>query len=149
MAESNLDSTVRGKRVKSAVRFFSVGRMAIGTTFLLAPKFSSRRLLAGYRSSAETLTFGRMAAGRDLALGIGTLLASWSETNSEFEWLVAGLIADSVDVYAFWRDESCRLMPRLLSGLVAAGAVGLGLWTTLNLNALENSSSADGTQLDD
>lgn len=147
MPERDVERTVRSKRIQSAVRFFAVARMTIGATFMLAPDFSSRRLLAGHRTSGPARTFGRMAAGRDLALGTGTLLANWSETHSEFEWLVAGLIADSIDFYAFIKDDACRVIPRVLSGLVAGGAVVLGLWTILNADALrERTILSDGEE---
>lgn len=145
MTDGKVAETVRRRRVQSAVRFFGVARMTIGATFMLAPKFSSRRLLASHSSRETALTFGRMAAGRDFALGLGTLLANVSGTDSEFEWLVAGIIADSVDLFAFVKDDSCRLLPRFVSGLVAAGAVGLGAWTLFNTDALRTpSDDSDG-----
>lgn len=126
----------QGFKVSTAIRTLGVGRVALGSLFLVMPEASSRRLLVAHRSTGEALTFGRLTAGRDIAIGLGTLLSSFGHSESESEWLLAGLIADSVDAYAFMIDGSFRLGPRVLSGLVATGAVGIGAWALKNLDAL-------------
>lgn len=126
----------RRTKVNLALRTLGFGRIALGALFLVMPEASSRRLLIAHRSTGEALTFGRMTAGRDLALGVGTLLSSFGHSESESEWLLAGLLADSIDFYAFLVDDSFRLGTRVLSGFVAAGAVGIGAWTLKNLDAL-------------
>jgi hypothetical protein len=122
--------------VITTLRLMGFSRSAIGLYFLAFPEDSSQRLLVDSRGTGEAMTFGRLAAGRDLAIGVGTLMSSWSDSGAEHAWVVAGLIADSVDVYAFIRDDSLTGISRIVSAGVALGAVGLGAWTLKNIGAL-------------
>lgn len=141
MNESKPDQTKKRRRVKGAIRLIGVTRATLGTVLLAAPRLSSRLLLASTQSNKLALTLGRMTAGRDLVLGLGTLLSNWSRSTSQSEWIIAGLVADTMDLYAFVRDDSLRPFPRVLSGIFAAGAIGLGAWALKNLDALEESST--------
>jgi hypothetical protein len=137
------------KRARATVRFMGLARVGLGTFFMVVPGPSSRRLLAYSEGTEAAVTFGRMAAGRDLALGLGTLLSSWTGSNSESEWLMAGLLADAVDAYAFVRDDSFGFLPRFLSGFVALGAVGMGAWALKNIDALKRPVEKGGTNTND
>jgi hypothetical protein len=143
------DRETKRRRVRAAIRFMGLGRIALGTVFMVIPGPSSRRLLAYSDGTQAAITFGRLTAGRDLALGVGTLLSSWTHSNSETEWLMAGLLADSIDAYAFFRDDSFGFLPRLLSGFVAVGAVGLGAWALKNLDAIKRMPENGGANEDD
>jgi hypothetical protein len=135
MSKSLTDSLNR-YGVITTLRLMGFSRSAIGVYFLAFPEDSSQRLLVDPRGTGEAMTFGRLAAGRDLALGVGTLMSSWSDSGAQNAWVVAGLIADSVDVYAFLRDDSLSGISRIVSAGVALSAVGLGAWTLKNIGAL-------------
>jgi hypothetical protein len=134
--------------VITTLRLMGFSRSAIGIYFLAFPKDSSQRLLIDSRGTGEAMTFGRLAAGRDLALGVGTLMSSWSDSGAQ-AWVIAGLIADSVDVYAFLRDDSLTGISRLLSAGVALSAVGLGAWTLKNIGALEPADESASVSTND
>jgi hypothetical protein len=138
--------TTTGRRARAVLRFIGVARAGIGTLFMVAPEGSARRLVSDPNSTTQALTFGRMAAGRDLALGLGTLYSSWTNADSELEWLLAGVLADTIDFYAFLRDDSLGLLPRIGSALVAASAVGLGAWTFANLDPLKRTPSEEDSR---
>lgn len=142
-------SETKGSHVRSVVRFVGSGRVAIGTLFLLVPGASSRRLLASTRELESTKTFGRLTAGRDLAIGLGTLLSSWDHSSSETEWVLAGIIADTIDLYAFIKDDALGFLPRVLSGVVATSAIGLGAWSFMHLDALQRSPDLPEDPVDD
>lgn len=139
--EPGTGSTAR--RARAVLQFIGVARTGVGTLFMVAPEGSARRLVSETESTGQALTFGRMAAGRDLAIGLGTLYSSWTHSDSEMEWLLAGVLADAIDFYAFLRDDSLGLLPRIGSALVAASAVGLGAWTFANLDALKRTPAED------
>lgn len=132
------------RRVRAVIRFMGLARVGLGTVFMAIPGPSSRRLLAYSDGTDAAITFGRLTAGRDLALGVGTLLSSWTHSNSESEWLMAGLLADSIDAYAFLRDDSFGFLPRVVSGFVAVGAIGLGAWALKNLDAVQRMPEENG-----
>lgn len=144
MSDLDTDNVLKRRRVRSAVRFLAVGRLAFGTMFMVAPTFCTRRVLEGYRSTDEAETFGRLTAARAIALGVGTLFSSWSSDDSEFAWLIAGIIADTSDVYTLLKDESFRFLPRVVSGLTAVGAAGLGIWAFMNVGALRKPTAVSG-----
>jgi len=106
-----------------------VGRVVIGTTFLLAPRFSVR-VLGVDAGSAKRMSFlARMAAARDIGLGAGTLDAG--PTPAARAWLLAGAAADAVDavvIAAAIKRGVTRGVPA--AGLVAgaAGAAAAGVW---------------------
>lgn len=137
-----------GRNIRVTLQFIGLARTGIGTLFMVVPEGSARRLLRQSKSTGAALTFGRMAAGRDLALGLGTLYASWTNADSEPEWLLAGILADAIDFYAFLRDDSFGLLPRIGSAFVAASAVGLGAWTYKNLDALKRARPAEDDDRD-
>jgi len=126
--------TERDSGAIAAMRLIGLGRCAFGTLFMVYPEVTSERILTTSDSNAQALTFGRMAAGRDLALGLGTLLSTWQTTGPDKGWLLGGLVADAVDFYAFLKDDSFTLTARVTSAAVAFSAVGLGAWTLKTLN---------------
>jgi hypothetical protein len=150
MSGKESSAAKRTSRVRNVVRFLAVGRISIGTLFLIYPRASSERLLVNTDSHEGALTFGRMAAGRDVALGLGTLLSTGGKATGLTGWLTGGIIADAVDFYAFVKDDSFRLMPRVLSGSVALSAVAIGAWALKNVDALKRTpSDPSGTGDDD
>jgi hypothetical protein len=106
-----------------------VGRVVIGTTFLLAPRLSVR-ILGVDSASAKRMTFlARMTAARDIALGAGTLDAASS--TAVVPWLLAGAAADAVDALAVagaMRRGVARGVPAAGTVVGAAMVAAAGVW---------------------
>jgi hypothetical protein len=104
------------------VRGIGVGRVVIGAAFLVSP-VTSTRVLGLDSATAKRITFlARMAAARDISLGVGTLSAD--SGSSAAQWLLAGAAADVVDaavLVAALRRGVVRGLPAVL---IAAGALG-------------------------
>ena len=106
-----------------------VGRLVIGSTFLLVPRFSVR-VLGVDSASAKRMSFlARMAAARDIGLGAGTLDAG--PTSAARPWLLAGAAADAVDavvIAAAMRRGVTR--GGAATGIVvgAAATAAVGVW---------------------
>jgi hypothetical protein len=107
------------------------GRVALGGIFLAAPVTSVRLLGLDTATAARVTWLARMAAGRDVAIGAGTVVSSARGAGAG-GWLLAGSFADGVDAVvlaaalregkvAGWR---ARAMPAaaLAAALVAAAA---------------------------
>lgn len=109
------------------------GRMALGAALLLAPATSTRRGLKTGEPSADAVTAWRVAGGRDLAIGLGTLLAARRASPALAGWLSAGALADAIDVYALGRDRSLRPLLRAGAALAAAAGAGGGTWAARRL----------------
>jgi hypothetical protein len=99
------------------------GRMALGAAGLAAPALAAR-VMFGRRSGPGAATFARMLGGRDIALGLGVVIAL-DRGAPVRGWLEACALADSVDLLAclLARDD----IPRsTLGAMVAlAGATAL------------------------
>ncbi|MFN2607271.1 MAG: hypothetical protein ABR511_05160 [Acidimicrobiales bacterium] len=78
------------------VRAVALGRISVGATLLVAPTRVLRPWLGADAATYAARTLARTAAGRDVALGIGTLLAARHGAPVR-GWLEAGAFADSVD----------------------------------------------------
>jgi hypothetical protein len=96
------------------------GRSAFGIVALAAPKLASRAMLGQAGSAAGTSAFARMLGARDLALGVGTVIAL-DRGAPVRGWLEAGALVDGVDLVTalLAREE----MPRaaLVSTVALAG----------------------------
>lgn len=89
------------------------GRVTIGAVALVRPDLMARAWVGAVQAAGPAgMVLGRAAGGRDIALGIGALLAS-SRRNARglLGWTVAGSFCDAVDVaatLASWRDLPSR-----------------------------------------
>ena len=54
------------------------GRIAFGATTLLAPRLAARVMGAGRTPRGTTPLLARMLGGRDIALGLGTVIATFA-----------------------------------------------------------------------
>jgi hypothetical protein len=81
------------------------GRIALGVAALLAPKLAARALFGG-GAGRGTAALTRMLGGRDLALGLGVVIAL-DRGAPVRGWLEACVLADTVDLVgcALARDE--------------------------------------------
>ncbi len=75
---------------------------------------------------------------RDLAVGVGTAGAVASGSSADLRrWLVAGLLSDGLDVAAGVASVRSIGVRGLVSALVAAPMVGVGLYALLELREAE------------
>lgn len=114
-------------------RGLAQGRLAIGAAMLLAPRASTRRYLEAGDASPDAVTAWRVAGARDLALGLGALLAARHASPALRGWLEAGALADATDVYAFGRDTAFRPILRVGAMLAAAAGATAGMWAARRL----------------
>jgi hypothetical protein len=112
----------------------AAGRISIGVVALVRPDLMARAWVGAAQAAGPAgAVLGRAAGGRDIALGVGALLAS-SRRNGRglLSWTVAGSFCDAVDVaatIASWRD-----LPPLgryaVAGAASSGAL-LGALTVV------------------
>ena len=97
------------------------GRIAFALTALLAPGVSSRFMFGRRADIPGTRVFARMLGGRDLAIGLGAVIAL-DRGAPVRGWLEAGALADGVDAATVLaaRDE---LSSRIVAGTLAIGGV--------------------------
>jgi hypothetical protein len=96
------------------------GRIALGGAFLASPKLSVRVLGLDSATAGRVTWLARMTAGRDIALGVGTLVSSVRGAPSAAGWVVAGAAADAVDAVVIAQG----VQDRRLGGIGAVGLVG-------------------------
>lgn len=75
------------------------GRIAFGVAALAAPRRSARVMGAGRRPRATVVVLTRMVGGRDLALGLGTMIAI-DRGKPVRGWLEGSALADAADCAA-------------------------------------------------
>ncbi len=106
-------------------RLAGTARMAVGAAFLLAPKRAGRAWVGRDASRASVATLGRGMGARELAVGLGTVLALQHQAPVR-GWLEAGMLADAGDALATLL--AFRQLPRtgrlLVLGMAGASAVG-------------------------
>ena len=113
-------------------RVMGAVRLGIGAIGLLAPgRLAWRLFVQGRRIEEPTVLVLRAAAGRDLALGLGTALASKRGPVSLRDWLLAAALVDCCDALAIAKNKSStaavRTQTALISGL-SAGTEMLLAW---------------------
>jgi len=113
-------------RADLAARGIALARVAIGAGATVAPGLVSR-VQFGATSPAQRITV-RMLGARDLALGIGVLLAARHESPGLRGWVEAGAFADAVDAVAFLRAGHGASRRRGLTVLIAAGSAAVSVW---------------------
>jgi hypothetical protein len=109
-------------------------RIAIGVVALLAPEFLGRTMTGRARSEGGTRLFARMVGARDLALGVGVLVAL-DRGGPVRGWLEASALVDGIDVAAclLARDHiRTSVFPGAVGG-AAAGAL-LSAWLARELD---------------
>lgn len=112
--------------LEQQVRVFAIGRTAVGASFVLAPGWSLRLSLGAVETGPVTRMLARSVGARDIALGLGALLAVRHDAPLR-GWLEAGALADAGDalttLLAFPHLGRARAALAVLS---AASSVGLG-----------------------
>ena len=109
-------------------RVMAAVRLGIGAIGLLAPgQLSWRLFVQGQRADETTVLALRATAGRDLALGLGTALASKRGPDSLRGWLLAAALADCCDALAIARNKSASAAVRAGTALVGGVSAGTGM----------------------
>lgn len=111
----------------------AASRIAIGVAGLVAPRALTRPLLRAEVLPEEAVTTTRMAAGRDVCLGLGALLAARRGPGAVRGWLEAAALADAVDAAAFAGGRGLQLPARVAGSALAAAAAALGVLTAQRL----------------
>ena len=114
------------------------GRIAIGAVSLLAPGFVGRTMTGRGGSEGGTRLFVRMVGARDLALGLG-LLVALDRSAPVRGWLEASAVVDGIDAAAVLlarRHIRTVVFPGAL-GLAAAGAL-LSAWLARRLDQAQS-----------
>jgi hypothetical protein len=105
----------------------SVGRVVVGSTLLVAPRRAGGRWLGPIAQDRAVTAIIRATAGRDLAIGAGTLQAL-AAGDAVRGWTLAGAASDLVDAaataVAIRRIGVRRAVPVVAVALVA-GLAGL------------------------
>lgn len=101
-------------------------RLALGVVFVCAPRWSWRQLSGPRQPSDETVLAVRMLGGREIALGLGGLLAARHD-GAVRGWAEAGVLADAVDAAALAVSPSVSGWRRPVAMLAAGGAAAAGL----------------------
>lgn len=109
----------------------ALARVAIGVGATLAPG-SVSRLQFGSARPGEQITV-RMLGARDLALGVGALVAALHRSPGLRVWVEAGGFADGVDAAAFLRARPGDARSRRLTALVAGASAVVSVWAARNL----------------
>lgn len=111
----------------------AAGRIAIGVTFLLAPRAVWGVQLRDSPVPDAIATPLRMAAARDIALGVGGLLAARRGPGALRGWTEAGALADGTDAVVIATDRSLRPVVRLVVATGAALAAAAGRYAATRL----------------
>jgi hypothetical protein len=120
------------------------GRIAIGVVSLLAPGVVARTMTGRDGSQGATRLFARMVGARDLALGLG-LLVALNRGAPVRGWLEASAVVDGIDATAclLARDHIRTLVFPGALGLAAAGAL-LSAWLAPQLDPAQSPLSGAG-----
>ncbi len=109
-------------------------RVAIGTTLLAAPVVSLKTLGVDSASAKRVAFLMRMAAVRDIGLGVGTLAAGRGAQAAP--WLAVAAAVDAVDAVVIagaMRQGATRGIPAAGVALGGAASAAAGLWAAAAL----------------
>lgn len=110
------------------------GRIALGVSALAAPGLACRAMFGREGSRPGMRAFARMLGGRDLALGLGVVIAL-DRGAPVRGWLEACALADGVDLVGcvIARDE---MPPASFASIavLAGGAALAGIWLSRQLD---------------
>lgn len=115
------------------VQGIALARVGIGVVATAAP-YAAARFQFGSAPAAQAMTV-RMLGVRDLALGVGALLAIRHSSAAARDWAYAGALVDAVDAAAFVRaGRRSSVRGRRLTTLVAASSAAFSTWAAGRLD---------------
>lgn len=124
----------------TVTRAVAVLRIGVGVAGLLAPRVLARAMLRAERDPRSAVVALRSFAGRDLALGLGALLAARRGPAAVRGWVEAAGLADATDAIALAVDRGRSIRPLVALG-VGFGAAAAAASAPLTARGL---TAADG-----
>ena len=111
------------------------GRIAVGLAFFVAPSLAGRLWVGGDARRPGARVLGRAFGARDLALGLGVVIAL-DRGAPVRGWLEASALSDAADFTAGLLDAGA-LPPPLRPGVLALGAssAALAAWLARELDS--------------
>lgn len=116
-------------------RGVAVTRIALGAALLLAPRWVTQPWLQAARPAPDAATAWRVAGSRDIALGVGTVMATKHESSGLRGWLEAGALADGLDVLSLLQDRSLHPAARTACLVPAAATAALSGYLARRLSS--------------
>lgn len=101
-------------------------RLVLGVVLVCAPRWSWRQLTRPRQPGDDTALAARMLGGREIALGLGGLLAARHD-GAVRGWAEAGVLADIADAAAVAISPTVSGWRRPATMLAAGGAAAAGL----------------------
>jgi hypothetical protein len=110
------------------------GRIALGAAAIAVPGAAARVMFGRDGSGPGARAFARMLGGRDMALGLGVVIAL-DRGAPVRGWLEAGALADGVDLVASVLGRSAMRRTAYLNTVALAGGAALaGIWLSRQLD---------------
>jgi hypothetical protein len=107
------------------VESLSIGRAAAGVSMVARPRMLPTSLGVDSAAAARTAWVTQMLGAREIALGLGTLVASrGSDRRAARLWLYAGLLSDAVDALAVGTAVAQGRVSKAAGGALVAVAGG-------------------------
>jgi hypothetical protein len=108
-----------------SVERLSIGRTAAGVSMITRPRMLATSLGVDSAAAARTAWVTQMLGAREVALGVGTLVARrGGDRRAARLWLYAGLLSDAVDALAVGAAVARRQLSPVSGGAVVAVAGG-------------------------
>jgi hypothetical protein len=118
----------------AVARAVAWARVGLGLAFLLAPRALLRRAVRADDPTDTAVAALRMVAGRDLAVGVGTLLAAGGDGSALRRWVQVSAAIDGIDSLALLPARSLRGFVRFAGAASAAASAGIQLGVTQRLH---------------
>ena len=107
------------------VESLSIGRAAAGVSMVARPRMLPTSLGVDSAAAVRTAWVTQMLGAREIALGLGTLVASrGSDRRGARLWLYAGLLSDAVDALAVGAAVAQGRASKAAGGALVAVAGG-------------------------
>jgi hypothetical protein len=119
---------------RDTARLLGFARLALGAAMFLAPRKVTRMWTGSDETEFPVDLVARGMGARDIALGVGTLIALESGANPR-GWLEGGALSDAADAIgtlAAWRDLPGLRRLLLLGSEVGAALLGAQLAAALD-----------------
>jgi hypothetical protein len=106
----------------ATARLIGIGRTALGGGFLAVPVEGVKALGVDAATAKRVAFLSRMMAGRDVVIGVGTLVS-----RRPAGWLLAGAVADAVDAAAIAQARREGRAGGAIAAAMVPGAAALAL----------------------
>ncbi len=102
----------------------ALGRTGAGAVMVVRPRLMPQALGVDSASAVRTAWVVQMLGAREIALGLGTLVALRADPRSGRTWVAAGVLCDAVDVLAVGAAVARGRLSRPVGGAVVVTALG-------------------------